>query len=196
MLIPLILFVLLLVVAILIVWGLRIYRTYRRIENLHRDLAQRLSLHIAYSTFNDFTIFGRFRGYPVKVIPFTAISAPGFVCFSVSMTNPNLKWLRISKNLSEELRQISFNDKSIVVRHDIGADIVIETNDMLFAGLILSENVKISIHDTFRDLPEGLFYLDGESMNFILTRPLRTEEDLKTVTKIVHLLCDMKDELN
>ncbi|MEZ4774687.1 MAG: hypothetical protein R3D00_15995 [Bacteroidia bacterium] len=196
MLIPIVFVVCIVVVVALVIAGLSLQRKFTQKENLHRELARRLSLHIAYTSEKDFTIFGRFRDYPVKVIPFDKIVKPACLCFSVPMINPNLKWLKISKNLSENLEAITQNDKSIQVNHDLDTDIRIETNDMMFSGLLLSENVKISIHDTFKEVTEAILYIDGENMNFVMPRQIKAEQDILLSTKIIHLMCDMKDELN
>ncbi|MDX2245508.1 MAG: hypothetical protein SF052_01930 [Bacteroidia bacterium] len=226
MLIPIVFAVCLVFAGALVIWGLSTHRKFTQLENLHREFARKMSLHIAYTHEKDFTIFGRFRDYPVKVTPFDKFTKPACLCFSIPMINPNLKWLKISKNLSGKLDDLTQNDKSIIVNHPLSQDIRIETNDLMFSGLILSENVKISLHDTFKDLTEGLLYIEGETMNFILPRMLAgadhhrkmvgadhdrkmvgADHDRKMVgadhdlplpaaTKIIHLMCDMKDELN
>lgn len=196
MLVPILFAVFIVAAVVLIATGLNLHRKFSQREALHRELARRMSLHIAFTSEKDFTVFGRFRDYPVKVIPFDKVTKPACLCFSVSMINPNLKWLKISKNLSEKLNAITLNDKSVQVNHDLDKGIRMETNDMMFSGLILSENVKISIHDTFKELTEVLLYIEGENMNFVVPRQIHTEEDILLASKIIHLLCDMKDELN
>lgn len=185
-----------LVVVGLIIWNIIHHRRFLKREAMYRELASDLTLHIAYTDYRDFTIFGKFRDYQVKIIPYDRLPGYQMIQYLIPMVNPNLKWLKISKNPQQAMPVISHHDKAMQVKHDIGGDISIETNDMIFSSLILSDNVKISIHDTFRDIEAGELFIEGDSMAFITPNPLRSEEDIRAGEKIINLMCDMKDELN
>ena len=184
------------VVVLLIIWNIIHHRRFLKREALHRELASDLTLHIAYTGHREFTIFGKFRDYQVKIIPYDRISGFDMTQYLIPMINPNLKWLKISKNPQQAMPEISSHDKAMVVKHDISKEISIETNDMVFSSLILSDNVKISIHDTFKNLEAGQLFIEGDVMAFVSPYPLRNSIDIQDGEKIINLMCDMKDELN
>ena len=66
----------------------------------------------------------------------------------------------------------------------------------LFSGLVLTDDIKISIYEVFRDLPGGLLFIYDEALAFMIPQLLTNESQIGVIKKAVNLLCDMKDELN
>ena len=67
---------------------------------------------------------------------------------------------------------------------------------MIFSSLILSDNVKISIFEAFKDIPSGLLVIEDKEMYFILPGKIDNDVKISQSEKIINLMCDMKDELN
>ncbi|MCB0837499.1 MAG: hypothetical protein KDD63_02855, partial [Bacteroidetes bacterium] len=181
-----------------LIYGVRQYRRFRFIENMHRNLAEKTGLHPAYLNERSFNIFGSYRGYPLKITPFMIVKQSLAVRFTIPMINPNLKWFSASKNLEAipGFDQVTFHDKASDISQDIDPQIKIRSNDMIFSSLILSDNVKISIFEAFKDIPSGLLVIEDKEMYFILPGKIDNDVKISQSEKIINLMCDMKDELN
>ncbi len=176
-------------------------RRFRRKERLHQQLAQRLGLKVAYLNERDFDLFGPYRSYSLRIEAFSLPDGKqrlDLVKVSLPMVNPSLKALRIIRvhehypRLSEHRRI----DRPVVLDHQIAPWLEITTNDAAFAGLILSEDVKISLYDVFNRLETGLLYLQDEELTLLSPHLITEPERLEAYQRIADLLADMKDELN
>ena len=87
-------------------------------------------------------------------------------------------------------------DQPSFVRHDLGEWLQITTNDLLFASLILSDDIKISLYDTFNKIDAGLVYIEDEELAFIFPELLTDPEQVASIEKMIQLIVDIKDELN
>lgn len=177
-------------------------RRFRRKEKRHQALAAELGLQIAYLHERDFNLYGEHRGYPLR-IEGTQLSLPGaqtarpVVKCTLPMVNPNRKGLRILRAHPEypDVAAYQALDRPQAVRHQVADWLEITTNDLMFAGLILSEEVKISLYDAFHRLETGLLLLQDEELAFFTPELLLDDETTERYRRIVALLCDMKDEL-
>ena len=177
-------------------------RRFRRKENLHRELGRRHGLRLAYQSERDLTLFGTYRGYPLRIeaVPVRLngeVVTTALQC-SLPMVNPTRKALRIAKR-SPALPawdQVAVIDRPIHFRHDLGDWLEIQTNDFLFASRILSDNVKISLFEAFKPLEGAVLYVEDAALAFLSPQLMTTPEAQAQVQKAIDLLADMKDELN
>ena len=179
-------------------YGVKQYRRFKYIEKVHRDFAEKIGLHPVYVNESNFNIFGSYRTYPLRVIPHMIVKQSPATQIIIPMTNPNLKWMRIGKNLQavSGFEQVSQHDKASPVTHQIDSSIEIASNDMIFSSLILSDNVKISIFEAFQDFQSAMLAIDGDMMFFITPGRIEKEDYIPKLEKAINLMCDIKDELN
>lgn len=186
-----------------IVIGVIRNRRFKAAEDLHASLGRRLGLDIAYTSPIDYTLFGSHRGYPVKVQPIN-LAIPGtkqpkwFTKVHIPMINPVRKMLRISRRSDQfsELENLVQVARADSVSHDLEPWLDIQTNDLMFSSIVLSENVKISIHQVFRQLTSGLLYIEDDELSLVVPGLLGSEKEIEVVYLAVQTLCDLKDELN
>lgn len=179
-------------------------RTFRRKELLHQRLARQLGIKVAYQSERDFDLFGTYQGYPLRIEAVTLHpDRPGaspllVVKASMPMVNPNLKSLRIAREQEEfpRLNRYRKLDRPIHLDHGIAPWLEITTNDPMFSGLILSEDVKISLFEAFNPLETGLVYLQDEELSFMMPYLLITEERVNQCIRMVDLLVEIKNQLN
>lgn len=187
-----------------IIVGMVRNRRFRRKELLHRQLASKYQLQVAYLNERDFSLYGGYRGYPLRLEAMILRSpqekdkdGQPVVKISLPMVNPTLKILRIVRP-SEQHPKLSTHgqmDRPQVLRHEIAPWLDITTNDPMFTGLILSEDVKISLFDVFNRLESGLLLLQDEELSFLTPELLLDTAVIDRYDRIIALLCDMKDEL-
>ncbi len=191
-----------LLVASSITVGVIRNRRFRKKEEFHQETAARLSLDMAYASQTDFAFFGEYRGYAFRIEPVN-LAPPGsktpswFLRLSIPMTNPLRKMIRISRRdlKASVLEQIIPMARPDSVSHDMESWLDIQTNDLMFSSVILSENVKISIHQAFRALSAGV--LGVEDAELLCVFPgLLSDSDQQTNTLLAaEVMCDIKDEL-
>ena len=195
------LLIVLLAVGFILVGVIR-NRRFRRKEDLHRRLASQYQLQIAYLNERDFSLYGEHRGYALRIEALT-LRAPQekegqtVIQVSLPMVNPTRKIVRIVKPSEQhpKLSQHGRMDRPQTVRQEIAPWLAITTNDLMFTGLILSEDVKISLFDVFNRLESGLLLLQDEQLAFYSPELLSEPEATDRFERIIALLCDMKDEL-
>ena len=178
-------------------------RRFRLKELLHQKLAKKLGLQVAYLNERDFNLFGTYREYALRIEAFPILlpgekQGPMGVKLSLPMTNPNLKSLRIGKDsdLHPELSQYRLIDRPTAFPHEVAPWLKITTNDLMFASLLLADDVKITLYEVFKPLSGALLYVQDEELAFITPRLLTEPEALQELQSVADLLCDMKDELN
>lgn len=178
-------------------------RRFKAVEDLHESLGKRLDLDMAYASPKDYTLFGNHRDYSIKIFPIN-VALPGtnepkwFTKVVIPMVNPVRKMLRVSRRSSqyselENLVQVARVDS---VSHDLAPWLDIQTNDLMFSSIVLSENVKISIHQVFNQLVSGLLYIDDDELAIMIPGLIHSQEEPEIVYLGAQALCDMKDELN
>ncbi|MEM7658014.1 MAG: hypothetical protein AAF399_17950 [Bacteroidota bacterium] len=184
-------------------WLIFWYRRYNIQQGLHAHLATLHGIQLAYVSPRSFQMFGEYRGYPLQM---EAVGLPylnrkgmryGFQLM-LPMINPNRMALRISKGEAELpfLTQLAPIEKPMALDHGIADWLSIHTNDPMFAGLVLTDDVKITVYEVFRDVPGGVLFMYDEALAMFIPELLNQKSQLKTLGKAVQLLCDMKDELN
>ncbi|MEM9987321.1 MAG: hypothetical protein AAF804_19685 [Bacteroidota bacterium] len=187
-----------------IIIGVSRNRRFRRKELLHLELAEELGLKVAYLNDRDFDLFGEYRGYPLQIEPIAlpekakAKHQTFYIRVSLPMVNPNLKSLRIVKagKEPEPLDTHRPIDRPIGINPEIAPWLELSTNDAMFSGLILSDDIKISLFEVFRPLESGLVFLQDEELTALLPFLISSKESLNQVKAMTDLLADMKDQLN
>ena len=178
-------------------------RRFKAKELLHLTLAESLGLELAFASPQQYSIFGHYNSYPVR-IEGVNLARPGskeaawFTHTSIPMTNPLRKMIRVSKRHSgfEELESLVQVARPDSVSHDLSDELDIQTNDLMFASVILSENVKISLHQLFQQVPAGVLAIEDDSL-FMTFPGLMTNEEQQQISSLaVQTLTDIKDELN
>lgn len=178
-------------------------RRFKRLEQLHTDLASSLGLDTAFSSPSSYSIFGTHREYPVKISPLN-LALPGnkepvwVTKVSIPMVNPVRKMIRVARRSPDhdELESIVQVAKVDSVSHDLEPWLDIQTNDLMFSSIILSENVKISIHQVFRQLTSGVLYIEDDELAIVMPGLIKTTEQSHLASLGASTLCDIKDELN
>ncbi|MEM7369285.1 MAG: hypothetical protein AAF587_11845 [Bacteroidota bacterium] len=197
-----ILFAGIVLICLILFLGINRYRRFAKQETLFHQMGERLGLQVAFLNSKAFTVFGTYRSYTVQLESKHLPTHPGKGVYGlkahIPMINPNRKALRISNPTSsvEGLATIARIDRPIQLEQGMGDSIEMLTNDFLFSGIILSNDVKITLFQVFQEVGDGLLYLYDDELAFIWPKPLDQSSDVETWGKIVDLLCDMKDELN
>lgn len=179
-------------------------RNFKKKQRLHQHLESKYGLSLAYASENSFTLFGKYQDYKLRIEP---IEIPDRMRetlldglkISIPMVNPQRKLFRILRKEEglPHLNLIAALDHPSFVPHDLGKWLEITTNDLVFASLILSDDIKISIYDTFNKLDTGgVLYIEDEELAFILPELLVDEEQLPIIEKMINLVVEVKDELN
>lgn len=178
-------------------------RKFDRIENLHKSLARQLGLSISYLNQKDFTLFGKYRGYKVRIEGIKLPSEdrtetlPAIKC-SVQMVNPQLKCLRVEKKAESfsYFNKLAFIPRPFNMNHNIGDWLSITTNDMMFASILLSDDLKISLFETFNPVENAILYIEGEEMVFLGLDLMEEQDRVNYYAGVLDLLADIKDDLN
>ncbi|MEL7340083.1 MAG: hypothetical protein AAGM67_06320 [Bacteroidota bacterium] len=186
-----------LVILIAILVGYRRHKRYGRWEKLHARFAKRRSLKHNFIHQDNFQFYGSYRDYKVQVKP-EKIDERLFSRFCIEMINPNRKALRISRSNEAfpSLEKEAIIDHPFPIKHDIGEWLVMQTNDLLFSSLILSDDIRISLHEVFSKYEAALLYIYDEELVLLIPQTLEYEEDMIKYEKALEILCDIKDELN
>jgi len=197
------------VLAVVIFIGLSIafirVRAYNLKEKLHQQLSNHFGLRGSYINEKKFKLFGHNRDYKL-VIESASIPSGGSssklgnsIKMSIPMVNPTRKCLRIFKEGSGNpaLEGVVPMDKLLEVKHDMGSWLKIHTNDLVFSSMILSENVRISLSGSLKNLNHSLIiYIQDEELACIVPGILTKKSQLEDFYKLVDVLADIKDELN
>lgn len=185
--------------------GIRRHRRFRKVELIFERFAQRHGLKSVFSSLEDYAIFGRKSGYTFKIQPWPgndavfpagATAHPYTLC-GVNMQNPQLKAFRISKFDPHypEISQNPWETLPIHMKHSLGQGVNMDTNDMLLAGIIMTEDVTIDLGRLFETLPAGVFYISGDTMSYVLPFRLEDMKEDGAWDLIVQVLLDIKNEL-
>ena len=196
-------------IAAVIVIGLTIaaifIRKYHLKEKIHQMLSDNFGMRGSFINEKRFQLRGWADDYKLTIqsirIPESeaAKEEGNAIKFALPMVNPMRKCLRIVKEDAQhpEISNYIPLDKLLVVKHDMGDWLKINTNDLVFSSLVLSENARISVHDALKNLPHGaIMYIQDEELACIIPSLLKKEAQLEGFYKIVNALKDMKDELN
>ena len=183
--------------------GMSRNRRFQRHEQRHQAFAQAHHLRLAYASHQDFTLFGHYREYPLRIEPVPARPnlPPGknsYLKASIPLVNPNRKALQIrrSEGVPADMLAWSTLDRPVRVAQDLGEDIQVLTNDPMFAGIILTQDVKISIYALFKQPEAGILLIEDESLLYLSPHFLTETRHADHLHQAISLLCDIKDELN
>lgn len=184
------------------VWAVRSYQKRKKAERLHEDFAREHGLKMAYLQPEDVQIYGHYRDYPAKIttetLPHSSTELRTVLKVVLPMINPNRKCLRISVDSLDypEFDRLVVLDRPIKVQHDLGEWLRMESNDLFFSSLILTDDIKISLYEIFKDRPAVLLYIQDDELALISPTLLRDRPDAVYIDKQLNVLCDIKDELN
>ncbi|MEL7530543.1 MAG: hypothetical protein AAFN10_04510 [Bacteroidota bacterium] len=189
--------IIIIVILTAIIVGYRRHRRYGRWEMLHQRFAKRRSLKVNFIHQDNFQFYGSYRDYKVVIKP-EMIDEVLFSSFAIEMINPNRKALRIAKKSESAptLDSKAVIDHPFKIKHDIGKWLIMETNDLVFSSLVLSDDIRISLHEIFSAHNAALLYIYDEELALLVPKTLDREEDIIPYEKALELLCDIKDELN
>lgn len=189
--------VILLVILTATIVGVIRHKRFNRWEKLHKRFAHRRNLQHNFQHFSRFHHYGSYREYQIEITP-ELIDKVWFTRFSIAMINPNRKALRIAKanEAFPSFKELAIIDHPFEIQHDLGDWLTMQTNDLIFSSLVLSDDIRISLHEALNALPAGLIFLYDESLSFLRPGMLDQEPDLLQFEKALDLLCDIKDELN
>ena len=195
------------IVAVLIAAGsiaIGVYRNrrFRAMELRHSGLAESLGLEIAFADPRQYAIFGNLRGYPIRIEPVN-LAEPGsktpawHTKIHLQVQNPLRKMIRIARRSpgTPLLDRIVPLNRLDSLAHDLDPWMNLQTNDMMFASILLSDEVKISIHLAFRDCEAAVLYIEDDELAWVMPGLLADEAASRQLTLAADLLCDMKDEL-
>ncbi|MCI4670182.1 MAG: hypothetical protein MRZ79_18745 [Bacteroidia bacterium] len=178
-------------------------RKFDQIQKLHKQLSVQLGLSLSYLNHRDFTIFGKYQSYQLRIETVELPSSDGSskltaVKCSIPMVNPQLKVLRIEKKEEsfEYFNHIAAITRPISMPHNIGEWLNITTNDMMFASILLSDDLKISIFENLNPLKNSIVFIEGEELAFIGLELIEDESRIELYKKGVELLVEIKNELN
>lgn len=177
-------------------------RNFDRIEKLHKKLAHKLGLSLSYLNQRDFTLFGKYRDYQVRIEGIELHNAdrsetkPGIKC-SITMINPQMKCFRVEKKEADFsfFKNFAFIARPFTMNHNIGDWLSITTNDMMFGGILLSDDLKISLFEIFNPISNGIMFIEGEEMVFIGLDLVEQQDQADYYVKALDLMADIKDDL-
>lgn len=184
------------------IWAWQRYRQRKKLENLHMGFARERGLKTAYLNPKDMQIYGHYREYPVQItadtLAHSSTVARNVLKVSLPMINPNRKCLRISVGGIDypEFDRLVVLDRPIQVQHDLGDWLRMESNDIFFTSLILTDDIKISLYELFKEREALLLYIQDDELAMISPTLLFTASDQAFLGKQLDILCDIKDELN
>jgi len=195
-------FVFILLVALgAIATGMIRNRNFKKKQEIYQKFSQQNGLKLAFRNPKNFTLFGEYRGFSIRIEPYRELSQNPLsskgVIFQLPLVNPHLKALRIvRKNEKYPWIQGFYPiDNPIQVNKQLGKDVTIQTNDMLFSSFILSEDLLIDLGVLFTRIDSGIIFIHNDMLGCIIPQYLY-EKDMSTVWQLViDLLCNMKDEL-
>lgn len=186
--------------------GVGVYRnrSFKRREKQFAQLARALGLKLAYTQPKQFTFYGDYRNYPVRIEPFTYSQQKDKkqkqwgTKITLPMINPNLKILRISKSSALQPDFNSFIPHSDLqhVQHQIVPWLDIHTNDTLFSHLVLTDDIKMDLVVNLKSIDSGIIYIMGDELGAVLPFIIRESNDPPKLGQILDILCNIKDELN
>ncbi len=200
-------FMLIIVISLtLLSIGIGVYRNraFRKKEDQFGKLANSLGLKLAFTQPQQFTFYGDYRNYPVRIEPLALEQADRkkgklwSTKITLPMINPNLKILRVSK---ASALYSAFNDYMPYrdlqkISHQIAPWIDIHTNDPLFSHIVLSDDIKMDLVVNLKSVDSGIIYIMGDELGAILPFLIREDADSPKVANILDVLCNIKDELN
>ncbi|WNJ18107.1 hypothetical protein [Pontibacter sp. G13] len=178
-------------------------RQFAALHDLHETFAQRHSLKMAYADEHDFKIYGEISHYQMLIQPMLLLDPEQQdhtfgISFTIPMHNPNRKALRIFRTNSDHIhfKRVAVIDHALRVNHGIGDWLEIQTNDLLFSSIILSNDVKISLYEVFNQFDAAVLYIQDAEMTFVTPKMLKVEADMEIFDRVIALMVEMKDELN
>jgi hypothetical protein len=111
------------------------------------------------------------------------------------MQNPNKKGVFISKLDDKPFYNLGIEISEITPLGQFDPPLQGGTNDIMMAGIMMTEDVKRQIIARFGEIPRGMLYLWGEELGFLSPVFAGKTENYEIWAKQLDVLCDMKDTL-
>ncbi len=177
------------------------HRRFRVRNALHYGLAKDLGMKIAYAREDDFRIFGEYNGYKLTIEAAVLSNPPSkkgqqVVRFRIPMVNPMRKGWRVAKPSADfpAFDKLGIPDRPVRIGQVLPG-LELSSNDLLFNGLILSDDLKINLHTLFKKIPAGVVFIQDEQLAFYFPGLLVAPEYRDLGIDIANILCEIKDEL-
>lgn len=181
--------------------GIWRHRLFRYKERLHHQLAADLGLQVVYTREDSFRIFGHIKGYHLSVYPVVLRDAKGkptqpAIQLSIPMTNPQRKGWRVLKSHPDypAYAQLGQPNRPMRVAQELPG-LEISSNDLLFSSVVLSDDLKINIHNLFKQLPAAVLFIEDETLACYLPGHAVRPEVCQWVKEAAAILVDIKEEL-
>jgi hypothetical protein len=167
-----------------------------------RTFAHSARLSLVYRNASDYQLEGGFRTYPIHFEPAfpqgkVRKKDKPWTQITIGMINPNHMYFRMHKGFREIPWLTNYDQANAKeMKHELPADITIETNDMMFGGMILSEQVKARTQQVFEMSDHILICIKGEELIALMPEGPENPDKWKLSAEVMTLLTEIKDELN
>lgn len=154
-------------------------------------------LNKAYMPF----ISGKYRNYEAEISPILAEGGKKVLWIKVSlkMKNPNQKAFHIYKGsergINDFPNELTMEIGNVSLKDNFTEPVKAFTNDLFFAGIVLTNEVKSKIQTIFGEIPMGMLFMQGEEMSFISQYFAENEAATTMWEKQLNILCELKDTL-
>ncbi|MEM6264342.1 MAG: hypothetical protein AAGI38_17645 [Bacteroidota bacterium] len=174
-----------------------------KIRELHENLAKATKLKLEYASPKAFQFSGNYGGYPAQITPETAAErnagVPIYSKVMLPMVNPNDKYFSVNKASSpapwQEIIAYPGEKPVVPVTHELGDNILLQSNDLWFSSILLNEAVKQRLQIVMGLQPAICVAIKGEELFALIPRKMKGKEDQKRYAETLQLLADMKDAL-
>ena len=187
----------------LLVIGIGVIRNFnfKKKHDIFIRFAEKKGLGLSFHNPFNFTFFGKDPKNSLRIEPYRGLiaaqnSVKG-VIFSLPIINPEMKALKIVKPHESYtwLTGIMPIDNALKIGHDLGQQVVMHTNDMLFSSYMLSQDIIIDLGVLFNRVEAGIVYVYGDKLGCIIPHFVYEDDMYDTWEKVVELLFNLKAEL-
>lgn len=131
-------------------------------------------------------------GYPVQIR-----FASGCVEVSVPIQNPQAKYAGVFwKATDSPWVDSQRNAGALQAGHDFGAEVVVETNDLLFLSAWLAPDVKIWLRKACMELPKGAFLLKNDCIRLVFPISMQAANPRNSIEICTRVLTGIKKDMN
>lgn len=176
-------------------------KRFRKKQNIYHQFTSKNHLKLAFRNPKNFTIYGEYRGFSIRVEPNRELKQNGNssdgVIFQLPLVNPNLKAIRIVKknNKYPWIQGLFPIDQVVAVKNTLGDEVIIQTNDMLFSSFLLSEDLLIDMGVLFTKLDAGIIFIHNDVLGCIIPHYIYENNMEEVWQRVMDILCDIKEEL-
>ena len=176
-------------------------RSFKKKHDIFEKFAAEKGLGLAFHNPFNFRFYGNDPKNSIRIEPYRGLvsgnnSVKGTI-FTLSLINPELKTLKIFKLHDDYpwLSNLLPIDNAIKIKYNLGENVHIQTNDMLFSSFILSQDIIIDLGVLFNRIDAGVMYIYGDELGCIIPYFVYEEDMYNTWSKALDLLLNVKAEL-